>query len=54
MPKREAPRQPLTILQKVKNGGEGGIRTHGAKMTAALQAVPLSRSGTSPFFQANQ
>ena len=29
MPRRNAPRQLLTIFLKVQIGGEGGIRTHG-------------------------
>ena len=43
MPRREAPRQHLSISLNVKLGGEGGIRTHGTRVrrTADFESAPL-------------
>ncbi len=49
MPRRFAPRQLLTISQKVKIGGEGGIRTLDTIAgIAAFQATALDHYATSP------
>ena len=50
MPRRFAPRQHLTISQKVQSGGEGEIRTHDPLRDAAFQ-VRWNKPGypTSPY-----
>ena len=49
MPRRFAPRQFPTISQKVKIGGGGGIRTHGAiSDTTVFKTVALDHSATPP------
>ena len=49
MPRRNAPRQLLTIFLKVQFGGEGGIRTLETREgLTVFKTVPFDRSGTSP------
>ena len=49
MPRRFAPRLFLTILQKVKIGGEGEIRTRdGLAAITVFETVLFNRSSTSP------
>src|SRR3989344_9245568 len=50
MPRRNAPRQLLTILLKVQFGGEGGIRTHERISPLRLfENRAFNHSATSPF-----
>ena len=49
MPRRFAPRLFLTISQKVKIGGESGIRTHGPlARSTVFKTAALDHYATSP------
>ena len=51
MPRRFAPRLFLTISQKVKIGGGGGIRTHDALSDIAVfKTAALGLYATPPYF----
>ena len=55
MPRRFAPRQHLTISQKVKIGGEGGIRTLDTLADILdFESSAFDHSATSPWFECGQ